>query len=183
VISLSRPDVELVERYRLERLDDPTTCSPSREPLTGFRRGTATIVIGQGDATFERARRGLEAWAAHRGAGVEIFPAAAELRVGEVVALVTRQLGLWVLASCRVESTEDDPSRFGFTYATLPDHPACGYESFTVCRTGNDVTFEIGVVSRPGIPLARLGRPVTRLLQKRATGAYLNALKSWTTDR
>ncbi|WP_426573817.1 hypothetical protein [Aquihabitans sp. McL0605] len=34
-------------------------------------------------------------------------------------------------------------------------------------------------MSRPGIPLVRLGSPVTRILQRRAADAYLAALHTW----
>jgi uncharacterized protein (UPF0548 family) len=128
---------------------------------------------------FDRARRGLERWAAHRGSGVEIHPPNAPLAAGTTVAILTRQLGLWVLAACRVESVIDEPTRFGFVYATLPDHPEQGYESFIVHEVDGKIIFEIDAVSRPGIPIVRLGAPVTRLLQRRASDAYLAALHSW----
>jgi uncharacterized protein (UPF0548 family) len=180
VILVRRPAGTFIEQYRLERMDVPTTCSPTSEPLNGFHRDNVGITLGQGDEAFERARGGLQDWEAHRGAGVEVFPTRADIREGEVVAILTRQLGLWVLAACRIESTIDNESTFGFTYATLPDHPERGYESFTIRRQGDDVTFEINAASRPGIPLVRLGAPVTRILQKRTTRAYLDALKDWT---
>lgn len=95
---------------------------------------------------------------------------------GETVAIVTRQLGLWVVASCRVTNVIDDPATFGFTYATLPDHPERGYESFTVRHTEHGVRFEIEAVSQPGIALVRLASPIARQIQRRATHAYLDAL-------
>lgn len=102
-----------------------------------------------------------------------------ELVVDQTVAIVTRQLGLWVLAACRVMSVIDEPSKFGFVYATLPDHPEEGYESFVVHETGGSVIFRIEAVSRPGVPLVRVGAPVTRILQRRASDAYLEALATW----
>jgi uncharacterized protein (UPF0548 family) len=75
-----------------------------------------------------------------------------------------------------VTSVIDEPDAFGFTYATLPDHPADGYESFTVRAENDAVWFDIEAVSRPGIPILRLAAPVTRHIQKRATAAYLAAL-------
>lgn len=74
----------------------------------------------------------------------------------------------------------DEASTFGFTYATLPDHPECGYESFVVRLDRDDVRFDIQAISRPGVPLVRVGAPVTRQLQKRATNGYLRALEQWT---
>ena len=100
-----------------------------------------------------------------------------------MVGLVTRQMGLWLLFACRVESVIDEPERHGFVYATLPGHPECGYESFVVAMNGDDVVFEIEAVSRPGIALVRLAAPVTRGIQERATRAYLDALTTWVADR
>ncbi len=114
--------------------------------------------------------------------GVEVFPADATLAAGATIAILTRQLGLWVLAACRIESVIDEPTRFGFVYATLPDHPECGYESFVASIDGDEVTFTIDAVSRPGIPLVRLGAPLTRVLQRRATNAYLAALGRYVED-
>ncbi len=102
--------------------------------------------------------------------------------MGETVAILTRQLGLWVLASCRVVSVIDEPAAFGFVYATLPDHPEEGYESFVVRhdeREADAVVFTIEAVSRPGVPIVRIGAPITQLLQRRAAHAYLAALETW----
>ncbi|MEO6627401.1 MAG: DUF1990 family protein, partial [Aquihabitans sp.] len=81
--------------------------------------------------------------------------------------------------ACRVGTVIDEATRFGFVYATLPDHPAAGYESFVVSNVEGEINFQIDAVSRPGAALLRLGAPVTRVLQRRATAAYLTALHAW----
>ena len=179
MISLRRPSMETVDRYRSERIGAQPTCPLTTTAPPGFRRERFSRTVGSGTADFERARRGLLAWAAHRGSGVEVFPADAAVEPGETVALLMRQLGLWVLASCRVVEVVEEPEEFGFTYATLPDHPECGYESFTVRLDGDAVRFDVEATSRPGIPLVRLGGPLTRQLQRRASNAYLDALATW----
>ncbi|MCU1370290.1 MAG: hypothetical protein JWO77_1484 [Ilumatobacteraceae bacterium] len=179
MILIRRPTAERVERYRQDRLDSTPTALPASVPPPGYQHETFKRVIGTGEADFARGRSGLEQWAAHRGSGVEVYPADARLSAGSTVAILTRQLGLWVLAACRVESVVDEPTRFGFVYATLPDHPEQGYESFIVSNVDGKTVFEIDAVSRPGIPLVRLGAPVTRLLQRRASDAYLAALQAW----
>ena len=83
-------------------------------------------MIGTDPADFRIASEGLEVWAAHRGSGVEVFPVGAKLLAGSTVGIRTRQLGLWVVAACRVETVVDEPNRRGFVYSTLPDHPECG---------------------------------------------------------
>ncbi|MGH9232497.1 MAG: DUF1990 family protein [Acidimicrobiales bacterium] len=179
MIAVRRPSALDIEQYRSERIDAAPTCVPAAQPPRGFRHESFSSVVGQGVRSLDRARLGLEQWAAHRGSGVEVFPCDVEVAPGSTVALVIRQLGLWILAACRVETLVDDPSRFGFVYATLPDHPECGYESFVVRLDGDDVVFEIDAVSRPGVALARLGGPVTRLLQRNAGNAYLGAMETW----
>ena len=176
MILIRRPTPERVEDYRRARLDSAPTTKPAPEPPPGYRHESFKRTLGAGPEDFLRARQGLERWAAHRGSGVEVHPSDAELTPGSTVAILTRQLGLWVLAACRVEAVFDEPTRFGFVYATLPDHPEQGYESFIVSDVGGEIIFEIDAVSRPGIPLVRLGSPVTRLLQRRASDAYLAAL-------
>jgi uncharacterized protein (UPF0548 family) len=183
MISVRRPSPPRVEEYRAERIGQTPTCVPTGEPPAGFHHDSFTRVVGSGAESFQRARLGLGEWVAHRGAGVEVFPTSAPLESGSTVAIVTRQLGLWVLAACRIESVIEEPNRFGFVYATLPDHPECGYESFVVEVGDDDVVFRIDVVSRTAVPLIGLGAPVTRLLQHRATDGYLTALATWVQDR
>lgn len=182
MISLWRPAPADIERHRTERLDVAPTCEPSPDPPAGFHHDRTTRVVGHGPAQFDRARCGIQQWAAHRGAGVEVFPSDAPVASGSVVGLVTRQVGLWLLFSCRVDSVIDEADRFGFVYATLPGHPECGYESFVVALIGDDVVFEIDAVSRPGIALVRVAAPITRVIQRRATEAYLDALATWIAD-
>jgi uncharacterized protein (UPF0548 family) len=182
VISLRRPTPEQVEAYRQGRLGAAPTASSLDDPGPGFHHDEFARTIGSGPEQFGRAREGLERWAAHRGSGVEVFPADAELVPGGTVAILTRQLGVWVLAACRVETVIDEPRRFGFVYATLPDHPERGYESFVVSQVADEVVFTIEAISQPGIPLVRLGSPVTRVLQRRAVDAYLTALATWITS-
>lgn len=182
MISWRRPSAEDVERYREQRLHSEPTCLPANEPPPGFHRETYVGEVGTGLDAFDRARLGIERWAAQQGAGVEIVPADAPIVAGTVVAFSTRQLGLWIVAACRIEVVVDEPGRFGFVYATLPDHPECGYESFIVCQVGDVVTFEIEPVSKPGVPIVRLGGPITKRLQRNAALGYLAAMKVFVAD-
>ncbi len=109
-----------------------------------------------------------------------MFPGGAPVQTGQTVALVTRQLGLWVLAACRIVAVVDEPMTYGFTYATLLDHPECGYESFTVQNEDGAVTFHVEAVSRPATAITRFGAPIGRELQRRAKNGYLSALGRWT---
>jgi len=59
--------------------------------------------------------------------------------------------------------------RFGFAYGTLEEHAESGEERFTVewNRDEDKVWYDILAFSRPRQMLAKLGYPLSRLLQKR----------------
>jgi uncharacterized protein (UPF0548 family) len=146
--------------------------------LPGHRTDRYEAELGQGAEVFDRAVAGLRAWAAHRGAGVRVEPADAPLSEGTTVVLVIRRGPASVLAACRVVAVVDEPDRFGFAYGTLPLHPESGEEAFLVERGPDDrVRFRVVAVSRPASPLARLGAPVARLVQRRVTLGYLDGLR------
>jgi uncharacterized protein (UPF0548 family) len=146
--------------------------------LPGYRTDQYEAELGRGAGVFARAVAGLRAWAAHRGAGVRVEPPDAPLEEGTTVVVVTRLGPASVLAACRVVAVVDEPDRFGFAYGTLPLHPESGEEAFLVERGPDDaVRFRVVAVSRPAHPLARLGAPVTRLVQRRVTSRYLEGLR------
>ena len=61
---------------------------------------------------------------------------------------------------------------------TLPGHPESGEEAFLVrLEPGGDVVFTLRVFARLASPLARLGGPVSTLVQRLATGRYLTAVR------
>jgi uncharacterized protein (UPF0548 family) len=89
---------------------------------------------------------------------------------------VTGSLG-YVMAAGRVVYVTTEPDRRGFAYGTLPDHPARGEEAFHLVRQGSSLLFLVRVFSRPGHPLARLGAPVTRVMQQRMYDRYVSAMR------
>jgi len=124
--------------------------------------------------TWDQATASLTRWGAHRGAGVEVRPGLRPTE-GQTVALAINLGVVHVLAACRVTETIDTGDEFGFAYATLPVHPEEGEESFILKRsTDGPVRFIISALSKPRDPIARLGGPVSRLLQRRITERYLN---------
>lgn len=179
MISLRRPSADAIDDYATARISEQPTGTRPLDAAGGFRRDEYRRRVGSGPADFDRAREGLRRWAAHRGAGIEVVPDV-PVAEGRTVAIVTRQLGLWLLAACRVTHVDDEPASYAFTYATLPGHPECGEETFTVRLDDGLVYFEIVVVWRLEATLVRLAAPVTHRLQRRATTAYLDALDEWT---
>lgn len=149
----------------------------------GFHHHEDSIALparGGGASTgFDAAAEGLRRWAAHRHAGLVVAPSeppaeGATVAVAAPVGIVT------AVAVCRVVAVVDAPGRYGFAYGTLPGHPECGEEAFVVER-GDDggVTFRVVSFSRPAELLARLGGPVTRVVQRRTTRRYLDGLAAF----
>ncbi|MEX0789847.1 MAG: DUF1990 domain-containing protein [Actinomycetota bacterium] len=132
--------------------------------------------IGSEAGSFERAVAALKDWAPQRGAGMQLTPGSPVIAQDESVVLLLPLMGGFVTAAARVVYVVDEPHRYGFAYGTLPHHPEQGEEAFLVERDSGRVSFVIDVFSRPRHPLAWLGRPVARLVQKRTTRRYLEGM-------
>ena len=109
----------------------------------------------------------------------QVSAAHTPLREGTEVRLGVGLGPLRITAPCRVAWVIEEPDRAGFAYATLPGHPESGIEQFTVTRTATGlVRFHLDVVSKPAAWYARLGAPITRLVQEIVTRRYLRALSA-----
>jgi uncharacterized protein (UPF0548 family) len=145
----------------------------------GYRHDLSEIELGRGPDVFLAAVRALRGWQAQVGAGIEVVPPDAWVDDEETVLLLIRVGVFWATAPCRVVYITDEPDRFSFAYGTLPGHPEVGEVAFSVDRDSADsVSFRVTSFSRPADPLARLGAPFARRLQKRVTRDYLTALQA-----
>jgi uncharacterized protein (UPF0548 family) len=134
--------------------------------------------VGAGQAAFDRAVDGLFGWDMHRGAGLTVTSTRTRAAPGVVVVLRAGWGPLRLRIPCRVVYTVDEPDRRGFAYGTLPGHPEQGEEAFIVTRANTgEVNFHIHAFSRPASPLARLGAPLTRVIQQYVTDRYVKAIQ------
>lgn len=125
---------------------------------------------------FDRAAAALWTWQVQAGAGMTVFPGD-PVKEGDTFGLVFRlPFGGYVTAAGRVVYVIDEPGRRGFGYGTLPGHPEQGEEAFAVVRRDDRLHFDITAFSRPRHPLARIARPVSRMIQRQATSRYLAAM-------
>lgn len=144
------------------------------------------IELGRGEGAFLRAIEALNSWRMFDTGWVRVWPPDTPIEVGNAVAVIGRHYGFWSLNACRivyrVEEERDGVRRFGFAYGTLPEHAAKGEERFTVERKLEDdrVWYDLYAFSRPNGPLAKLGYPAARHLQKRfardSRGAMVRAV-------
>jgi uncharacterized protein (UPF0548 family) len=172
---VQRPSRAAIDRFLLDSQELPLSYGP-----IGIVRGEtvrhdldeAIVAIGNGKADFERARTALIAWKQFDIGWVETFPRDAPVEVGTVVAVLIRHFGFWSLNGCRVlyrVGCLDDNARFGFAYGTLTNHAEAGEELFEVFvdPQTDDVIYRIRATSWPRATLARIGRPIVRVLQAR----------------
>jgi uncharacterized protein (UPF0548 family) len=99
------------------------------------------------------------------------WPTAA-IQVGTDVAILVRHFEFYSLSACRIVYVidRDGPvARYGFAYGTLEEHAERGEERFTVewNRAEDQVWYDILAFSRPESTLAKLGYPLSRMLQRR----------------
>jgi uncharacterized protein (UPF0548 family) len=182
VLRFTRPSVDdltrLLAKAKAAELSYPEVGATKDSALpAGYRLDRYERQLKSDDTVFDRAVEALRGWKAHVGAGVEVVPGGARVTVGETVLLVLKAAGVWAPAPCRVVYVLDEPSRFAFAYGTLPGHPEQGEVAMIVERNqGEGVVFRIVSFSRTVDPIARLGSPFTRLIQRRVTNGYARAL-------
>jgi uncharacterized protein (UPF0548 family) len=102
---------------------------------------------------------------------------------GTVVVLTAGLPRLGYDIPCRVVWARTEGPVQGFGYGSLPGHPESGEECFVV-ELGDDgeVVFRTRVFSRLASPLARLGGPVSRLVQRAALQRYVTAIRAAAQD-
>ena len=149
--------------------------------VTGYNIDHNRIKLGMGEATFARAVAALRSWQHFELGWARILPSETPIEVGATVAVLARPFGIWSLNACRIvyviEDHDQEVTRFGFAYGTLPDHAECGEERFSIEWHANDdsVWYDILAFSRPNL-LARIGYPFTRRLQKKFARDSLAAM-------
>ncbi|MGY1804317.1 DUF1990 family protein [Blastococcus sp. SYSU D00922] len=145
----------------------------------GFRGANVSAVVGSGLADFERAAAAVLDWRAQRGAGLRVRATGPSSEPGTVVVLTAGLPRFGYDIPCRVVWAETRGDERGFAYGTLPGHPESGEECFLVRLTpAGEVVYEIRVFFRLASPAARLGGPLSFVLQRLATARYVAAIRS-----
>ncbi|MEO8435982.1 MAG: DUF1990 domain-containing protein [Pyrinomonadaceae bacterium] len=148
---------------------------------SGFQVDHNRIRLGEGPEVYDHAITALRMWKHFDLGWVKLRPANAPIVVGSAVAVIVHHLAFWSLNACRIVyviEEEADVKKFGFAYGTLPDHAESGEERFTIEWHSSDdsVWYDILAFSRPNKAAAKLGFPVTRMLQRRFARDSLAAM-------
>lgn len=138
--------------------------------------------LGVGPEAFARAAEALRSWKMYETGWTKLCWPDVPITAGTVVGVLGRHFGLWSLNACRIVYViEEEASllrRYGFAFGTLPGHVERGEERFTVewHRADDSVSYEVFAFARPAHPLASVGPPFVRLVQRRFAAASLRAM-------
>jgi uncharacterized protein (UPF0548 family) len=139
---------------------------------TGYNVDHNRVQLGRGEVTWRRAIDAIRAWQMFSMPWVSLHWPSAPLQIGIEVAVSLHHFGFYSLNACRIVYVVDEEGpikRFGFAYGTLAEHAESGEERFTVEWNQDDdkVWYDILAFSCPRQMLARLGYPMSRLLQRK----------------
>jgi uncharacterized protein (UPF0548 family) len=188
VFTLTVPSEDEIRRFISKQSDSGFSylevgASATAVP-TGYNVDHNRIQLGSGAGTWQRAAEAIRKWRMFSMPWVNLHFASAPIQVGTDVAVSVHHLGFYSLNACRIVYVVDEDvpiKRFGFAYGTLAEHAESGEERFAVewNREDDSVWYDILAFSRPRQMLARLGYPLSRLLQKRfAQGSKAAMLQS-----
>ena len=167
---------------RIQRLIDSWRKSPFNYPEVGQSLGPtpagyasnhARIRLGYGESTFNKAVEALRSWKMFDLGWVSVCRPDAGIEVGTTIAVLARHFGFWSLHPARIIFLIDDDDgqmrKSGFAYGALEGHGEQGEETFIIeWRHADDgVWYDLRSFSKPGRLLAKLGYPLTRMLQRR----------------
>jgi len=175
VFGLTAPSEEEIRRFISRQNDSVFSYSEvgasATAVPTGYNVDDNRIQLGRGEVTWPRAAEAIRSWQMFSMPWVRLYWPSAPIQVGTNVAVSVRHFGFYSVNACRIVYIVDEEKplrRFGFAYGTLAEHAESGEERFTVeLDEKDDVWYDILAFSRPRQPLARLGYPLSRSLQKR----------------
>lgn len=146
----------------------------------GYTIDKYKIDLGTGKDVFDKAVKGFNIGVSHSGANLMIAPKEFAFVKGSSV-LFGFRLGPFTLGILdRIVYMNQTENYFECAYGTVQGHPEKGEELFKITLQDNgQVVYEIICFSKIVAPLARLGYPVSRFLQKSMTRKYLTSLKEY----
>lgn len=144
---------------------------PARPLPRGFVHDRSVSFLGSGEREFAEACKVFDSWLHFDLGWVRVLNPQAPLAVGQLIGIEAHTLGLWSVNFSIITEVRRTSSIFGFLYTTTSVHVEEGQERF-VLEMNNDgsVFYVIEAVSRPRATLAKIGYPVTRIMQRRFSG-------------
>jgi uncharacterized protein (UPF0548 family) len=182
---LRKPTDVLINSFIAAQQQSDFSYSPlglTRDSLpSGYTIDHNRVQLGSGAEAFSAAIKAFQQWKMFDIDWIQLCWTHVPIEEGSTVAVVVNHLGFWSMNACRIVYVVEEHGsveRYGFAYGTLAAHEERGEERFTVewNRADDTVWYDILAVSRPG-PIARLGYPYARRLQKKFADASKTAMK------
>jgi|ERR1700728_2714658 uncharacterized protein (UPF0548 family) len=173
---LTAPTEDEIRRFISKQKDSgfsyPEVAASATIAPLGYNVDHNRIQLGRGEVTWQRAVEAIRSWLMFSLPWVNLHWPSAPILVGTEVAVSVHHFGFYSLNACRIVYVVDEDNivkRFGFAYGTLAEHAESGEERFTIQwdRNNDEVWYDILAFSRPRQLVAKLGYPLSRLLQKR----------------
>jgi uncharacterized protein (UPF0548 family) len=154
----------------------------------GYTTDHNRVQLGEGSLVFDKAIDALKNWQHFNLGWVNVTNTKTPIEIGSVVAVCASFVPVGLLFFCRIVYvvSEDGPvKKYGFAYGTLPGHPECGEERFTVewNTSDNSVWYDILAFSQPAWLSTKIAYPLTRSLQKRFAKDSKRAMVEATTRK
>lgn len=182
-ISLSFPKPATITSFLKGQASQPFTykdvgASRTDIKIKGFDNDHTSMIIGQGEPTWEKAKEVLNNWNHFPFKWTKIEPAEEGIFVGNNVSVLFKLFGIWFINSARIVYIIEEENKYGFAYGTLPGHIEKGEEIFYIDRDETGViSYHIKAFSRPNNLLVWLGYPVARFFQRRFVRESMNQVK------
>lgn len=173
---LHEPSLAAIESFlsaqREQSFSYPEVGASRKQTPVGYDIDHNRALLGAGDESFAKAVAALRSWQMFNLGWCRVYPRDAPIEVGTTVAILIKHFGFWSLNACRIVYLIEEQGllhRYGFAYGTLPEHAEVGEERFSVEWRQEDGTvwYDLFAFSTPGHLLAKLGYPLSRLLQQR----------------
>ncbi len=178
MILLNRPSGQKVEDYlsglKKQQFSYSTTgmTKDSDTAPSGYITDHHRVRLGEGADVFHQSVKALNHWQHFNLGWLNVSSSKTPIEPGSTIGLICTVSFVWLLFACRIVyifNETDSVQKYGFAYGTLPGHPECGEERFTIewRHADNSVWYDLLAFSRPGSFLVALGFPLTRMVQKR----------------
>lgn len=182
----TRPNKNSIQNFLDQCAEDHFSYSDVGLSISGsppeYNADHNRIQIGHGLEDFEKAKTAIQSWKMFDMPWVELCWPDTPIDIGQNVVVLVNHFGFYSLNACRIVYLIDETAeilRFGFAYGTLTEHAESGEERFSVefhPETG-EVWYDVFAFSQPNPLLAKLGYPVSRMLQKRFAADSKQAMK------
>jgi uncharacterized protein (UPF0548 family) len=163
---------EFIAKQKISSFSYTEIGASKRSAPAGYTVDHNRIQLGAGADTFARAIKALQNWQMFNLGWVQLYFNNAPIAVETGVAVLACHFGFYSLNACRivyVMDEGDEVKKYGFAYGTLTEHMEQGEERFSVewNQADNSVWYDLFAFSKPRHPMAKLGYPLSRMLQKR----------------